>query len=58
MPKHDYLKYFPFSKIRSEQKKAIEFAVDAFESGKRYVMPIFITDEKENASRFIHPETI
>jgi hypothetical protein len=32
--------------------------VEIIESGKRYVMPIFITDEKENASRFIHPETI
>ena len=32
--------------------------VEIIESGKRYVMPIFITDEKENASKFIHPETI
>jgi len=32
--------------------------VETIESGKRYVMPIFITDEKENASKFIHPETI
>lgn len=32
--------------------------VEVIESGKRYVMPIFITDEKENASKFIHPETI
>ena len=33
-------------------------SVEIIESGKRYVMPIFITDEKENASKFIHPETI
>ena len=32
--------------------------VKVIESGKRYVMPIFITDEKENASKYIHPETI
>ena len=32
--------------------------VEIIESGKRYVMPIFITDEKENASKFINPETI
>ena len=32
--------------------------VKIIESGKRYVMPVFITDEKENASKFIHPETI
>ena len=32
--------------------------VETIESGKRYVMPIFITDEKENASTFIHPEII
>jgi len=32
--------------------------VEMIESGKRYVMPVFITDKKENASKFIHPETI
>jgi hypothetical protein len=32
--------------------------VEVIESGKRYVMPVFITDEKENASKYIHPETI
>ena len=32
--------------------------VEVIKSGKRYVFPIFITDEKENASKFIHPETI
>jgi hypothetical protein len=32
--------------------------VEVIKSGRRYVMPIFITDEKENASKFIHPETI
>ena len=38
MPRHDYLKYFPFPKIRNEQKKAIEFALDAYESGKKFVI--------------------
>lgn len=38
MPKYDYDKYFPFSKIRPEQRKAIEFALDVYESGKRYVI--------------------
>ena len=38
MPRHDYECFFPFSKIRPEQRKAIEFALDAFESGKRYVV--------------------
>jgi len=38
MPKHDYLQFFPFSKIRDEQKKAIEFAIDAYEGGKKYVV--------------------
>lgn len=38
MPLHDYVRYFPFSKIRDEQKRAIEFALDAYESGKRYVI--------------------
>ena len=38
MPTHDYLQFFPFSKIRKEQKKAIEFAIDAYESGKKYVV--------------------
>ena len=38
MPRNDYVKYFPFSRIRPEQHKAIEFAIDAFESGKRYVI--------------------
>ena len=32
--------------------------VKVIKSGKRYVMPIFITDEKENAFKFIHPEII
>jgi len=32
--------------------------VRIIESGKRYVMAVFITDEKENAFKFIHPETI
>jgi ATP-dependent DNA helicase DinG len=36
MPKYDYVQYFPFPNIRPEQKQAIEFALDAYESGKRY----------------------
>ena len=32
--------------------------VEVIESGKRYVMPIFITDQIEDASKFIHQETI
>lgn len=38
MPLHEYEKYFPFQKIRDEQKNAIEFAIDSFESGKKYVV--------------------
>ena len=38
MPRHDYIQYFPFSKIRSEQRRAIEFAIDAYESGKKAVL--------------------
>lgn len=38
MPKHEYEKYFPFRKIRDEQKRAIEFAIDSFESGKKFVI--------------------
>jgi ATP-dependent DNA helicase DinG len=38
MPRHDYTCYFPFSKIRPEQRKAIEFAIDAYESGKKFVL--------------------
>ena len=38
MPLHDYIRYFPFSKIRPEQGKAIEYVLDAFESGKKYVV--------------------
>ena len=38
MPFHDYKKYFPFEKIRKEQAEAIEFAIDAYESGKRHVV--------------------
>ena len=38
MPFHDYEKYFPFDKIRKEQRDAIEFAIDAYESGKKYVL--------------------
>jgi len=38
MPFHDYVKYFPFEKIRKEQAKAIEFAIDAYELGKKCVI--------------------
>jgi len=38
MPLHDYVRYFPFSKIRPEQRRAIEFAIDAYESGKKAVL--------------------
>ena len=38
MPKHPYVQYFPFDKIRPEQKRAIEFAIDQFESGKKHVL--------------------
>lgn len=38
MPFHDYKKYFPFEKIRKEQQASIEFAIDAYESGKRFVI--------------------
>jgi Rad3-related DNA helicase len=38
MPRFDYSKYFPFKSIRAEQHRAIEFALDAFESGKKYVI--------------------
>jgi len=37
MPAHDYVRYFPFPKIRKEQAQAIEFAIDAYESGKQFV---------------------
>jgi len=38
MPKHDYMPFFPFSNIRKEQRAAIEFALDAYENGKKYVV--------------------
>jgi len=38
MPKFNYEKFFPFKSIRDEQKRAIEFALDAFESGKKFVI--------------------
>lgn len=38
MPLHDYRKYFPFKQMRKEQQEAIEFAIDAYESGKKYVL--------------------
>jgi len=38
MPKHPYIHFFPFSKIRKEQQVAIEFALNAFEDGKKHVV--------------------
>jgi len=38
MPLHEYRHYFPFKKMRKEQQEAIEFAIDAYESGKKYVL--------------------
>jgi Rad3-related DNA helicase len=38
MPKHDYAQFFPFSRMRDQQKRAIEFAIDTYESGKKYVL--------------------
>lgn len=38
MPKHDYAQFFPFSKVRKEQKQAIEFALDSYENGKKVVV--------------------
>ena len=38
MPKHDYVRYFPFDRIRPEQSTAIEFTLDAYESGKKVVV--------------------
>lgn len=38
MPKHDYVRYFPFPSLRPSQVKAIEFSLDAYESGKRSVV--------------------
>lgn len=38
MPQHDYVRYFPFPTLRPSQTAAIEFALDAYESGKRSVV--------------------
>jgi ATP-dependent DNA helicase DinG len=38
MPQHDYVRYFPFPTLRPSQTTAIEFALDAYESGKRSVV--------------------
>ena len=38
MPLHEYRHYFPFKEMRKEQKEAIEFAIDAYESGKKHVL--------------------
>ena len=33
-----YQKYFPYDNIRDQQKEAIEFSLDAFKEGKRFVI--------------------
>jgi len=38
MPRHDYRTHFPFPTIRPQQVEAIEFTLNAFESGKKYVV--------------------
>ena len=38
MPKHDWRKYFPFPAPRKEQVDSIDFTLDAFESGKKFVI--------------------
>ena len=38
MPEHDYVSCFPYPKMREQQKIAIEFILNAFESGKRFVV--------------------
>jgi len=38
MPLHEYRHYFPFKEMRKEQREAIEFAIDSYESGKKYVL--------------------
>ena len=38
MPQHDYVRYFPFPTLRPSQVTAIEFALDAYESGKESVV--------------------
>ena len=38
MPKHSFEQFFPFHQIRDEQRRAIEFALDAFESGQKFVI--------------------
>lgn len=38
MPRQQYDRFFPFSSIRPEQRKAIEFALDSYESGKKAVL--------------------
>lgn len=36
MPKYDWKQFFPYATIRESQSIAIEKAIDAFESGKKY----------------------
>jgi Rad3-related DNA helicase len=38
MPKNEYRRHFPFKTIRAQQERAIETALNAFESGKKYVV--------------------
>jgi Rad3-related DNA helicase len=35
---HNYTGHFPFDEIREPQKRAIEFAIEAYASGKRFVV--------------------
>jgi len=35
---HNYTGHFPFDEIREPQKRAIEFAIEAYTSGKRFVV--------------------
>lgn len=38
MPQYKYEQYFPFPRIRDQQRRAIEFAIDSYESGKKFVL--------------------
>lgn len=35
---HDWLPYFPYDNCRDDQSRAIQFAIDEFNSGKRFVV--------------------
>ena len=34
----DYVGHFPFGEVREPQQRAIEFALEAYKSGKRFVV--------------------